>query len=55
MSFFDFLLKFWWIEIIALAVIFYSVYANMMSIGIALIAAVGSFIMFWILSQSGLE
>ena len=55
MSFFDFLLKFWWIELLVLGGIGYAAYAGYIEQGTGLLAAVASFIAFWALSRSGLE
>jgi|GEM_PF-2890419 len=55
MSLFDFFLKFWWLEVLALAGIGYAVYAGYIQIGMALLAVVASMILFLALSRSGLE
>ena len=55
MSFFDFLLKFWWIELLALGGIGYAAYGGYIAPGTAVLAGVVSLIVFWVLSRSGLE
>ena len=55
MSFFDFFLKFWWIEALALGCIIYGVYGGFIQIGTALLAGIVSVIGFLALSGSGLE
>lgn len=55
MSFFDFLLKFWWIEVVVLAGIAYAVHGGFIQIGTAVLAGIVSIIGFMALSGSGLE
>lgn len=55
MSFFDFLLKFWWLEVVMLVGIFFAYLQDFISLGIALLTTVASFVIFLILSRSGLE
>ena len=55
MSFFDFLLQFWWIELLTLGGIGYIVYGGYIEPGTAVLAGVASLVVFWALSRSGLE
>ena len=55
MSFFDFFLKFWWIEVLALAGIAYAVHGGFIQIGTGVLAGIVSVIGFLALSGSGLE
>ena len=55
MSFFDFLLQFWWIELLVLGGIGYAMYGGHIAPGTAVLTGVASFIIFWALSRSGLE
>lgn len=55
MSFFDFLIKYWWIEILAVAGIGYGAYLGYIENGTALLFFVASVLLFWGLSRTGLE
>lgn len=55
MSFFDFFIKFWWIELLAAAGIGYAAYVGYIETGTALLALVASFLLFSLLSRTGLE
>ena len=55
MSFYDFLVKFWWLELLALMGISYALSAHVINFGTGILAVLVSFILFILLSKSGLE
>ena len=55
MNFIDFLLKFWWIELMAAGAIAYGWYTGYFQTGTALLLCIASLLLFGMLSQSGLE
>ena len=55
MNFIDFLLKFWWIELMAVGAIGYGWYIGYLQTGTALLLCIVSLLLFGMLSQSGLE
>ena len=55
MSLFDFIKRFWWLELVMLAGIILAAEQGWIATGTAILASTGSFIVFFMLSRSGLE
>ncbi|MDP3778877.1 MAG: hypothetical protein Q8R30_02375 [bacterium] len=55
MSFYDFLVRFWWLEVVMLVGIIVAAWQDWIAPGTAALAGAVSFIIFLMLSRSGLE
>jgi len=55
MSFYDFLVRFWWLEAVMLVGIIFAVWQDWIAPGTAVLTSAISFIIFLMLSRSGLE